>query len=48
MKLETAFKGILNILENLTISLNVNAKSLKNVCEGIYFSKLQTFCEQLY
>ena len=43
MKLEAAFKDILNILENLKISLNVHAKSLKNVCEEVYFSKVADF-----
>ena len=40
MKLEAAFKGIMKILENLKISLNVHAKSK---CEGVYFSKVADF-----
>ena len=35
MKLEAAFKGILKISKNLKISLNVHAKSLRNVCERV-------------
>ena len=35
IKLEEAFKGILKISKNLKISLNIHAKSLRNVCEGV-------------
>ena len=48
MKLEAAFKSILNILENLKISLNVHAISLKMYVKEFISVRLQTFCEQLY
>ena len=35
IKLEAVFKGILKISKNLKISLNIHAKSLRNVCEGV-------------
>ena len=43
MKLEAAFEGILKIFKNLKISLNIHAKSFKNVCKGVYFSKVADF-----
>ena len=48
MKLEAAFKGILKILENLKISLNVQTKSLKMSVKEFIPVWLQTSCEQLY
>ena len=48
MKLEAAFKGILKILENLKISLKVNAKSLKMSVKEFNSVRSQTSCEQLH
>ena len=35
MKLEALFKDTLEISKDLKISLNVHAKSVRNVCEGM-------------
>ena len=43
MKLEAAFEDILKILENLKVSLNVHANSLKSICQGVYFRKVADF-----
>ena len=40
MELEAVSEGILKLSKNLKIYLNVHAKSLRNVCGGVYFSKV--------